>query len=877
MWSNKVVKFEKKYLAFFISIACTQVYAAQNTVTETDDKKVNDEESVPFNSRKEEIEKIVVYGRKQADILAINAKRDAKNILEAISQDELGRLPDNNLGETLGRVSGVSTVLDEGVGRYVSIRGLKPEFVNVTVDGSGLASAARTFDENGGRATNLEALDPDFIGKIEVYKSVSADMDGDAIGGAVNFVSRTAFDLKENQDHFTVISASVGANSMDEIPYSENDTNTKLKISHIHKFGDDDQFGLVVTASQKDENKDIIKKGIHYWNGSLTPSGAPYDGLVFEEKKKTGGSVKFEYQPSMDFYGFISAIYSDEESSWDKNEHIVWGGLNPEQGTITDSLALLQHKDSYFGTDGTTLSSGINWTVNDSNELQVRISTSQSESFLEEDRIQWQGQSLNGSLTSNGRKFDYLLDPISNALFGDKTQYRIGDARYKNNKAEQSEDSFRFDWANNDDGANGNWGYKVGSKYKSKEYNFTELFARYQNYQGDDQFHDLISSYAYQSPSSNTNLLYADVNAISNRVGGFNDFLTGGDFNRVRDFYDNARDFDSEEEVTAAYGLVSYFTENLDARIGVRFERTKYIGTNRKGSVQDAEVETNTGKYNDILPSASVNYRIGDDIQLRAAYSETLGRPNMDQYVFVQTDPNLNTGVYFVNPGDLNPRGSSNIDLAAEYYFDNGASLLSFGYFSKDIDNEIVTIQVPYQYQIDDITTIDSYYLLATNAGEGKVDGIELSFVKTRFDFLPSYLSGFGLNINATIQQGELEQDGDTNGTVRKLDKMPNAPERIYNIALTYDTKNLNARLAWQYSSERLLSIGSEGSPDYDLVRQATERLDFNIGYDITPFINASIEVFNLTDEEIDDQGYNYWDETTQYGRSVWLSAKVRF
>ncbi|MFM9469794.1 hypothetical protein ACKI1K_44355, partial [Streptomyces scabiei] len=92
------------------------------------------------------------------------------------------------------------------------------------------------------------------------------------------------------------------------------------------QFGSDDEFGLVVTATTKNENKDIIKQGVHYWNGSETPSAAPYDGLVFEDKEKLSGSLKLEYQPTIDLYSFASVILSDESSSWDKNEHMVWGG-----------------------------------------------------------------------------------------------------------------------------------------------------------------------------------------------------------------------------------------------------------------------------------------------------------------------------------------------------------------------------------------------------------------------------------------------------------------------------------------------------------------------------------------------------------------------
>ena len=102
-----------------------------------------------------ELEEFVVSGQRATNRNSIDDRKNNDSLVDSVGSDELGGLPDRNLGEALGRLAGVTTVEDEGVGRYATVRGLKSEYVNVTLDGGGFSSAARPCAAHSPRATNL--------------------------------------------------------------------------------------------------------------------------------------------------------------------------------------------------------------------------------------------------------------------------------------------------------------------------------------------------------------------------------------------------------------------------------------------------------------------------------------------------------------------------------------------------------------------------------------------------------------------------------------------------------------------------------------------------------------------------------------------------
>ena len=104
-----------------------------------------------------------------------------------VSSDVIGRTPDLNSAEALQRLPGVSVQRDQGEGRFFQVRGTPPEFSSVSVNGVRLPTPDR-----GTRAVALDAVMPEVLSAIVLSKTLTPDMDADAIGGSVNLITKTA-------------------------------------------------------------------------------------------------------------------------------------------------------------------------------------------------------------------------------------------------------------------------------------------------------------------------------------------------------------------------------------------------------------------------------------------------------------------------------------------------------------------------------------------------------------------------------------------------------------------------------------------------------------------------------------------------------------
>ncbi|WAC13112.1 TonB-dependent receptor [Dyadobacter pollutisoli] len=132
------------------------------------------------------LQAVVVTGNRSATLKALNQQKNSDRIVNVISADQVGRFPDPNIGDALKRVPGIYVQLDQGEASLVSIRGTDPSKSTININGSSIAGTG----EN--RAVGISAIPADMVQSVEVTKAITPDMDGDAIGGVVNLVTRKA-------------------------------------------------------------------------------------------------------------------------------------------------------------------------------------------------------------------------------------------------------------------------------------------------------------------------------------------------------------------------------------------------------------------------------------------------------------------------------------------------------------------------------------------------------------------------------------------------------------------------------------------------------------------------------------------------------------
>jgi TonB-dependent receptor len=259
------------------------------------------------------LEAMVVEGYREGRSRALQQKQSQTNISDIVSADAIGNLPDRNIAEAVARIPGVSiTGMEQGEGRYVSIRGVDPNLNQVVMDGATLAAPGGT---RLGRAVPLDTLGAGDIAQIEVIKSVTPDLDANSIGGTIKIKSASAFDRKGR-----FVSGGVTANH-NEFASS---TNLEGRINYSNLFGANSDWGIATSASyeEREYSNHWVQTG---WNERTINGTTLYLPNGFEikpeegELKRYGGSLSLEYRPNEDTQFFFRPSFSATE----RFEHTV--------------------------------------------------------------------------------------------------------------------------------------------------------------------------------------------------------------------------------------------------------------------------------------------------------------------------------------------------------------------------------------------------------------------------------------------------------------------------------------------------------------------------------------------------------------------------
>ncbi|MGB8602297.1 MAG: TonB-dependent receptor, partial [Rhizomicrobium sp.] len=246
------------------------------------------------------IETVVITGERQAERIALQTKKVSDNFIDALSANDVGKLPDQNVAEALRRMPGISVANDQGEGRYVIIRGVSPELANVTVNG-----ATAPAPEPDGRQVKLDDIPSSLISSLEVVKTLTADLDANAIAGAVNINTLSAFD---RPDPFAYGRVSMGHYQLnDKTPYDGD-----LTLGRV--FGDDNQYGLVLSGnySRRDIESENFGSGGPDWN-SYNGYGVPSTFQIRDYtlvRKRSGLVANFDWHVSDTTRLFLRSTYS---------------------------------------------------------------------------------------------------------------------------------------------------------------------------------------------------------------------------------------------------------------------------------------------------------------------------------------------------------------------------------------------------------------------------------------------------------------------------------------------------------------------------------------------------------------------------------------
>ncbi len=285
-----------------------------------------------------EVEEVMITGIRGSLIRSQDIKRDGSGVVDAISSEDIGKFPDQNLAESLQRISGVSIDRAGGEGQQVTIRGFGPDFNTVLVNGRQMASESET------RAFNFDTVSADMVNGINVYKTTTATQQSGGIGATVNITTARPLSFGGLKI----------AGSIKEINDGNTNKTTPEFSGLISDTFNDDTLGALLAVSHKDtkgrlnqaqtdgwlENAGIPKAQLNGGAGFAGNVFSPrnYDTKVtFEERKRTNANLVLQYKPQDNLTLTADALYSDFDIKTDATSYGHWFTAPNVENAVTDS------------------------------------------------------------------------------------------------------------------------------------------------------------------------------------------------------------------------------------------------------------------------------------------------------------------------------------------------------------------------------------------------------------------------------------------------------------------------------------------------------------------------------------------------------------
>lgn len=776
--------------------------------------------TINLSSSVTQLSNVIVSGQLQGQAKALNQQKNADNILNIVSADQIGRFPDPNAAEALQRVPGVNIERDQGEGRYVLIRGLAPQFTNISVNGEQIPSPEADV-----RYVALDAIPSDQLASIEVHKSLTPDMDGDAVGGSVNLITRTA------QSPAGRINGSIigGYNNLIKEPNLQGQLQIEKRFLQ-------NKLGIMVNSNYYHNHL-----ASDNWERALDDNELELRDYELV-RTRTGLSSTIDYSFNNRHQIYLRTLYSRfTDREWRRAYIFIPDDEEIEKRT----------KDRFEAQSIMTFNLGGRHTFNGF-FLNYEGQYSEGEQNTPYDHEIGFIAGLPSDISFPGRDFP----SVKNTNFTNNSLYEFDGAEFGNTMAKDRNITAKFEAGIPYKLNNSNGVIKFGAKTRFKKKNYTINANTYESEGGvptldnfdeapvKDEFLD--GRYTLGRPlyvSSFTRFFNANPGLFELDVEG-------------KAIDEALEAFDATEKVYAGFLMARQQFRKLMLLAGVRYEKTNVEYSSKDvvidGAGDLASIENVNGKssYDFVLPQAQFRYELGKYTNLRGAATFSYARPNFSEIIPSQ-EINVEDNVATVGNAGLKPTGALNLDLMAEHYFGN-VGIASVGVFHKKLNDFIyrkVQFNVNYPLTGNPIVTgID--VVQSQNGEDAKLTGVELAFQR-KLDFLPGVLKSLSLYANYTYTHSKAviqnrEADINAPNATEKL-RLPGQATNVGNLALAFESNKLVLRLAANFNGKYLSELG--GNADEDRYINDRMQLDFSSSYAINKNFRLFVEAMNITNQ----------------------------
>jgi TonB-dependent receptor len=747
-------------------------------------------------------QQILVNAYLEGDAAAINEQRTSANILNVETAAQIISLPNANIADAVGRLPGVTLQRNEGEGQDVQIRGTEPRLSNTTIDGVLVPGPDTQV-----RQVDLSVIPSDLVGSIAINKTLSANQNGDAIGGSVDLRIKQATDQP---------SISIGA-IFGNTPIDGGRQVQTINATAGMRFGASKRFGALLGYSYDHNARgidDVEPSPDLDGNGNTFFDGINVQEYLYDRSRYGfAGGIDYKLRANSDLYAH--GLFSNFRDYGQKYAYKL-NGANAKYSTsirrpneqIADlaiggnqvfdhSFLTYQVAAAHSRFGGAAGNPGADFApVSGSNLDNLTTCSYNAVATVSKYRPQFTGCATPGSS---------IYDP---------TQYALQDVNLTTGQATQ---------LNLQAGASMGINYHLGTHASTFEFG-----GQFRNeHKGQDAYSPtydvgnggLMSQFlgtftnpkfyggSYKlGPVTSFEKILADLNANPS-----NYTLDAG----LTALSSDASNYNLQERVSSGYIMNTIEFGSFHLQTGLRIEATQTSSTgylvvnDSNGNYVSTTPQKGSGSYINPLPSVQLRYSIDNNSDIRAVYGRGISRPDPYQLVPYITE-DQSTTPYTINIGNtaLVAEHANDFDLLYERYLPS-LGMIEAGYFYKGLTRPIYGQQsiIPATGSQLSQPYAGDLVMQEVNGDTAHVQGIELAY-QQRLRYLPGVLSAARINANFTYTASKV------NNVANRIDSPALVGQAPYswNIGPAYATKRALITMGISHNSANIYAYQYQSS-----------------------------------------------------------------
>lgn len=863
------------------------------------------------------LETVTVTGFRASLESSISTKRNADAIVEAISAEDIGKLPDVSIADAISRLPGLTAQRVAGRSSVISIRGMAPRYGVTLLNGREIVS---TGDN---RSVEYDQFPSELINAATVYKTPDASLAAQGLSGTVNMKTLRPLDFASTQ---VVLGARLERNANGSLNPEISATGDRLSASYVTQSADRTWGAAVGMAHLDSPNQEKHYKSWWWANtndwGSPLP-GVPTDAVALQgfelgaassSQKRNGLMAVLEYKPSAAVHSTLDLYYSRFDQTEARrtvmSDMSTWAGVSWSNAATTvvngdkivtsgvvngakpvalttfnkrqDDIRALGWNTEFKLADW-TLVGDLSWSKARRDEQNAELQAG----ALAPVSLGQATIATGDGLSTFAPSFDfangagvYLTDPSG---WGRDGRSQFPKVRDQLKALKLSAGRSFAGWINRLD---------VGLDYaeRDKDMNRTEVYYNLKN----NRAPVLIPSALLRSP---TDLTFAGSNI---RMVNFDVPSALGLYDVVTASADQApgRVWSVHEQVTAAHAKLGFDFDwgvPVHGSLGVRVVHAKQWSDGLLWNSKTSASEPISGgtSYTDTLPSLNLAADLTDKTILRFGLAKVMARPNMEDMragfsgiTVGQTDRLWSASGG--NPG-LQPWRADAVDLSLEHYF-NKRSYVSAAAFHKNVKNFVYSQSIDFDFtgfpNPTAYTPLSNIGTLSTQANGrgGMIAGTELS-ASLDGSLVSPALDGIGFSLSYSNTRSSLHED---NNLSKPLDGLSGVAT---NFTVYYERHGLSARVGSRHRSPFVTTVRGTFGENVASQISGETIVDAQIGYAFESGpckgLSLTLQVNNLTDRPYrtrvgistgsKDPNATLPERYTTYGRQFLVGGSYKF